>query len=223
MSIGWPTSRALSGSSSSRSRRAGDFPPLRSLDALPGNLPLQLTSFVGREREVQTMLALLAERRILTLTGVGGVGKTRRRSRRRRRRCPGSADGAWVIELAHVREPAAVDQAVAAVFGLKAPPGEDASEALLDSLRGKELLLVVDNCEHVLVPASSLVVALVRECPSVTILATSREALGVAGEHVIGVASLAGPADRRSGRGHGQRVGPAVCGARRARSAATSS
>jgi predicted ATPase/class 3 adenylate cyclase len=171
-----------------------DFPPLRSLDALPGNLPLQLTSFVGREREVQTLLSLLAERRILTLTGIGGVGKTRLALQAAAEALPRFRHGAWVTELGHVREPGAVDEAVAAVLGLKAPPGEDARRALLDSLRGKQLLLVVDNCEHVLASASSLVVEVARECPSVTILATSREALGVAGEHVIGVASLAVPA-----------------------------
>jgi predicted ATPase/class 3 adenylate cyclase len=170
-----------------------EFPPLRSLDALPGNLPLQLTSFVGREREVKSTLALLDDRRIVTLTGIGGVGKTRLALQVAAEALPQFRHGAWVVELAQVREPAAVDEAVAAVFGLKAPPGEDARRPLLDSLRGKQLLLVVDNCEHVLAPTSSLVIELAQECPSVIILATSREALGVAGEHVIGVASLAVP------------------------------
>ncbi len=170
-----------------------DFPPLRSLDALPGNLPLQLTSFVGREREVKSTLALLEERRIVTLTGIGGVGKTRLALQVAAEALPRFRHGGWMVELAQVREPGAVVEAVLAVFGLKASSGEEQRRALVESLRGKELLLVVDNCEHVLAPTSALIRELAQECPAVTILATSREALGVPGEHVVGVASLAVP------------------------------
>ena len=170
-----------------------EFPPLRSLDSLPGNLPLQLTSFVGREREVKSTLALLDDHRIVTLTGIGGVGKTRLAVQVAAEVLPEFRHGAWIVELAQVREPGAVVEAVAAVFGLKPRPGDAPGGSLVDALRGKALLLVVDNCEHVLAPAATLIRELAQECPGVKMLATSREALGVSGEQVIGVMSLAVP------------------------------
>jgi predicted ATPase/class 3 adenylate cyclase len=170
-----------------------EFPPLRSVDALPGNLPRQLTSFVGRDDEVQMVSALVDERQVVTLTGVGGMGKTRLALEVAAAALPRFRHGAWVIELAPVREPAAVAEAAAAVFGLKAADGEDAGRVLVEALRLKELLLIVDNCEHVLGPATALIRDLVQHCADVTVLATSREGLGLPGEHVVGVASLTLP------------------------------
>jgi predicted ATPase/class 3 adenylate cyclase len=166
------------------------FPPLRSLDALPGNLPQQLTSFVGRDDEVRAVRSLLDDRRLVTLTGVGGVGKTRLALQVAAEALVRFRHGAWFVELAQVREPGAVAEAVAGIFGLKLPGSVAPERALADSMRTRRLLLVVDNCEHLLGPVSVVIAELLRQCPGVTVLATSREALGIAGEQVVGVGSL---------------------------------
>src|SRR6185437_8889679 len=157
-----------------------DFPPLQSLTALPNNLPLQLTTFVGRERELLEVKQALETTRLLTLTGTGGCGKTRlalQAAAELVERCP---DGVWLVELA-------------AVLAIPAQPGQPVETTLVHALRAKRLLLLLDNCEHLLDACARLADRLLHGCSGVTILATSREALGIAGEISRRVPSLALP------------------------------
>jgi len=169
------------------------FPTLRPSDADAGNLPLQVSSFIGRGRELEQTATALGEARVVTLTGVGGVGKTRLALQVAGQMVPRFADGAWLCELAQVRDAAGVDDAVAAVFSVTARAGQSTREALVDFLRSKELLLVLDNCEHQLAGAAALAVVLERSCPRLVILATSREGLGIEGERLIPVPSMVTP------------------------------
>ena len=172
-----------------------DFGPLQSLDAMPGNLPVQVTSFVGRDDERKRIADELRGTPVVTLTGVGGVGKTRLALEVAADVIPEYRAGAWFVELAGVRDPDAVPDAIMATFGLQAPTGMSVTDGLLEFLRTKELLLVLDNCEHVLRPVADLVGVVARGCPHVHVLATSREGLNVAGERMLGVASLDVPDD----------------------------
>ena len=170
-----------------------EFPPLRSLDVLPGNLPVRVTSFVGRHDELGRVAGELGQARLVTLTGVGGVGKTRLALEVAADIVPEYRDGAWLCELAGVRDPAAVPDAIVTLFGLQPRTGLTAAEVLLEFLHAKQLLLVLDNCEHLLRAVAGLVSDVVRSCPGVRVLATSREGLNVAGERILGVASLEVP------------------------------
>ena len=154
------------------------------------DLPLELTSFVGREREIADVTHLLLEARLLTLTGTGGVGKTRLAVEVAERCRPAFADGARFVDLAPVTEPAMVAQAVLAGLGLQPEGGRPPLETVLSRLRTRELLLVLDNCEHVLAACRTLSDSVLRACPGVRILATSREPLGTAGETVWTVPAL---------------------------------
>jgi predicted ATPase/class 3 adenylate cyclase len=167
-----------------------DFPRLRSLDAVPGNLPVQVTSFVGREQDLERVAATLGEARVVTLTGVGGVGKTRLALQVAGEMSPAFRDGAWLCELAGVRESEAVAEAIVAVFQVEPRQGVSVAEALVEFLHAKQLLLVLDNCEHLLKPVARLVADIERACLAVRVLATSREGLNVAGEHLLVVPSL---------------------------------
>jgi predicted ATPase len=169
------------------------FPPLRSLDALPNNLPRQLTSFVGRERELAQVRRLLAAAPLLTLTGVGGCGKTRLALQAAADALEAYPDGVWLVELAPLADPALVPQAVAAALGVREEPGRPLAATLTDALTPKRLLLVLDNCEHVLEACARLADALLRACPRLRVLATSREALGIGGETAWRVPSLTLP------------------------------
>ncbi len=167
-----------------------DFPPLRSLDAMPGNLPGQLTSFVGRAIERDAIADALLASRSVTVTGVGGVGKSRIAIQVAfdvLRRFP---DGAWLCELANAHDADELAQVVAATLGVVPRPGSTLDDSVLDALRTRELILVLDNCEHLVEAVGRLTEGLLRECPGVRILATSREALGVAGEQVWPLSSL---------------------------------
>jgi predicted ATPase/DNA-binding CsgD family transcriptional regulator len=152
------------------------------------NLPAPITSFVGRAQEIETCGALLAgapERtRLLTLSGPGGVGKTRLALEVAAvlGRNDAFADGVWLVELAALNDPARLPQVVASVFGLQEERGRTFSDLLLDALSGRNLLLVLDNCEHLVHGAAGLAHAVLSACPSVRILATSREPLGITGE-----------------------------------------
>jgi predicted ATPase/class 3 adenylate cyclase len=167
-----------------------DFPPLRALDASPGNLRPQTTSFIGRESEVAEVQAVLRTHRLVTLTGVGGVGKTRLALEVTGQLADEFPDGVWFFELAAVADPAAVPDAVAAVLGITQQPGKSVSESVAAALEGRIRLLVFDNCEHVRDAAADLVEAILAHSATVRILATSREGLGVADEQLWLVPSL---------------------------------
>ena len=170
-----------------------DFPPIVTAAERTGNLPVPVSSFIGRARELEQTAATLSGARVVTLTGPGGVGKTRLALQAAAQVAPRFADGTWLAELATVRDPAGVDDAVAAVFPVTAQPGQTAREALMEFLRTKDLLLVLDNCEHLIEAAAGLAVALARSCERLVILAASREALGIDGERLVPVPPLAVP------------------------------
>jgi predicted ATPase len=167
-----------------------DFPPLRALDAGPGNLRPAPTSFIGRESELDEVQAAVKAHRLVTLTGVGGVGKTRLALEVAGRLADEFPDGVWVFELAAVTDPAAIPDAVAAVLGITQQPGKTVSESVAAALEGRLRLLVLDNCEHVLDAAADLIEAILAQSATVRVLATSREGLGVPGEQVWPVPSL---------------------------------
>jgi len=170
-----------------------EFPPIRTVAERPGNLPLPVSSFVGRERELEQTAAALGQTRVVTLTGPGGVGKTRLALQAATQLAGRFGDGGWLCELAPVRDPDGVDDAVAAVFSLTARAGQSTREALVEFLRAKDLLLVLDNCEQVLAGAAALAENLARSCERLAILATSREGLGIEGEHLVPVPPLEVP------------------------------
>jgi predicted ATPase len=167
-----------------------EFPALRALDASPGNLRAATTSFIGRESEVAELQAAVKAHRLVTLTGVGGVGKTRLALEVAARRADEFPDGVWFFELAAVTDPAAVPDAVAAVLGITQQPGKTVTESVASALEGRVRLLVFDNCEHVVDSAADLVEAILAASATVTILATSREGLGVSEEQLWRVPSL---------------------------------
>ena len=161
-----------------------DFPPLRALDTSPGNLRPATTSFIGRDSEVAEINEAVRAHRLVTLTGVGGVGKTRLALEVAAQLGDEFPDGVWLFELAAVTDPAAVPDAVAAVLGITQQPGKTVTESVAAALEGRVRLLVFDNCEHVLDAAADLVEAILAQSATVKVLATSREGLGVADEQV---------------------------------------
>jgi predicted ATPase len=166
------------------------FPALRALDASPGDLRPQTTSFIGRESEVAELHAAAKAHRLVTLTGVGGVGKTRLAVEVAARLADEFPDGVWFFELAAVTDPAAVPDAVAAVLGITQQPGKTVTESVASALEGRSRLLVFDNCEHVVDTVADLVEAILAASATVRILATSREGLGVSEEQLWRVPSL---------------------------------
>jgi predicted ATPase len=154
---------------------------------------LQVSSFIGRTRELEQTSSMLGPARVVTLTGAGGVGKTRLALQVAGQVAARFGDGAWWCELAPVRDSAGVDDAVATVLTVTAPAGLSTSEALVEFLRGKQLLLVLDNCEHLLEGAAALAEVLQRSCERLVILATSREGLGIEGERLVPVPPLQVP------------------------------
>jgi predicted ATPase/class 3 adenylate cyclase len=167
-----------------------DFPPLDTVDSIPGNLPAQGTSFVGRDAAIAEIGGSLRAHRLVTLVGVGGIGKTRLALQAAAAMAGEFRDGAWLVELASVPDASVVTEAVAAIFAVAPQAGRNWTDGIVESLRGRHLLLVLDNCEHVLDEAARLAETLVAQCPDTTILATSREALGIAGEGTWPVPSL---------------------------------
>ena len=172
-----------------------EFPPLRSVDSHPNNLPRQLTSFVGRERQLAEAKRLLASSPLLTLTGPGGVGKTRIALQLAEELLGELQDGAWLVDLGVLTDPDYLATAVGSALGLAEQPGRPLLATILDHLRGREVLLVLDNCEHVVAASAELADSLLRSSASLRIVATSREALGIAGEALFPVPSLALPED----------------------------
>lgn len=176
------------------------FPPLKSLDnpALPNNLPLQLTSFIGRAKEMADVKNLLDATRLLTLTGGGGCGKTRLSLEVATDALEHFPDGVWLVELAPISDPALVTQTVASVLNLAEQAGKPLLQTLTETLKAKKLLLLLDNCEHLLTACARLTEALLRSCPNVKIIASSREGLGIAGEQAYRVPSLSLPDIRQT-------------------------
>jgi predicted ATPase len=160
-----------------------------------------LTSFVGRDEELSAIATALEEWRLVTLTGTGGVGKTRLAVQVAAEVVERFAGGAWFCELAAVDDGDAMSQAVATTLGCQQRVGLSLAESVVEFLKVRELLLVLDNCEHLLDEAGALADAVVRSCPKVRVLVTSREALEVAGERVLRVRSLPAPAESTRGLG----------------------
>ena len=165
--------------------------------AQPG-LPLQLTRFIGREKEIAEVRRLVSQARLVTLTGAGGSGKTRLALEAAGGLLDAYAysDGVWLVELAPLADPWLVPQGAATALGLPELRGRPVTEVLLNFLRRKQLLLVLDNCEHLVQACAELAESLLRACPQLTILATSREALNIVGETPFMVPTLASPAER---------------------------
>ena len=169
-----------------------EFPPLRSLDAFTTNLAPQRTSFVGRDAELAAVKDALADARLVTLTGVGGVGKTRLAVQAAAAMLAEFPDGVWLVELAAVGDPDALPDAVLTTVGLVPQPGLTTTSSIAEAFAGRRSLLVLDNCEHVLDAAAELVEALLERDGPAKILATSREGLRVADERLWPVPSLGG-------------------------------
>jgi predicted ATPase/DNA-binding CsgD family transcriptional regulator len=188
--------RLLRSRSIIRASAARAFKPSEFSCMSANNLPIQLTSFVGRERELVALQRLLPTTRLLTLTGAGGVGKTRLSLAVAASELDQFPDGAWWVELAPLADPALVPQAVASALGMREEPGRPILATLIDYLRDKCLLLVLDNCEHLITACAALADALLHAAPRVRILASSREALGIAGETEYHVPSMLAPNPR---------------------------
>jgi predicted ATPase/class 3 adenylate cyclase/DNA-binding CsgD family transcriptional regulator len=174
-----------------------DFPPLASLDRMPNNLPVQLTTFIGRIGELTEASLLLTDRRLLTLTGAGGSGKTRLAVQLAGELVDEFSDGIWFADLAPVIDADLVPAGVARAAGISEIPGQPLIESLTGHLAGHTALLILDNCEHLLDACAALTEQLLRACPTLRVLATSREPLGAEGETVYRVPPLGVPADER--------------------------
>ena len=159
-------------------------------------LPLQLTSFVGRDAELAELAHLVGTARLVTLTGAGGIGKTRLAVEVGQRVSEQFSDGVWLVDLASVADARLVPQAVASVLGISEQARRPLMDVLTDSLRSRSLLLVLDNCEHLVHACAELAQRLLQNCPDLRILATSREPLGVAGETTWRVPPLGLPERR---------------------------
>jgi predicted ATPase/class 3 adenylate cyclase len=168
-----------------------EFPPPRSLDALPTNLPSQLTTFIGRAAELVRVTKAIADYRLVTLTGVGGVGKTRLALQVAADVIAQFADGVWVCELAPATDAETLLGVVAATFSVPDRPGVALEQSVVEALRPRHLLWIVDNCEHLVEPTARLIDRVLRVCPGVRVLATSREALDLDGEATVPIRSMA--------------------------------
>lgn len=170
-----------------------EFPPLRTVDAAPNNLPTLPSSFIGRDRELEEVIDLVRGSRLVTLTGVGGAGKTRIALQAAAHTTPEYRDGVWLVELAAITDPETVEPAMSAAVGVEQPSGVEPRDALLDHLADKTALMIVDNCEHLLDAVAALVHDLVSRLPQLTVVATSRELLGVPGEVTYRLRSMSLP------------------------------
>ena len=167
-----------------------DFPPLTTLETFNHNLPMQLSSFIGRERELAEAQAKLTSARLLTLIGPGGTGKTRLSLQIAAEQIPNFKDGVWLVELAPVSDPAFIVSTIASVFELREVRNISLISILLDYLRSRHLMLILDNCEHLVEASAKIASQLLHACANLKIIASSREALGIDGETVYRVPSL---------------------------------
>ncbi|HLZ31996.1 MAG TPA: tetratricopeptide repeat protein [Chloroflexota bacterium] len=170
-----------------------DFPPLNSLDILANNLPTQTTRFIGRQREVAAVRELASAQRLLTLSGTGGAGKTRLALQVAADLVDTFKDGVWLVELGPIADPALVPQAVASALSVREEPGRAPLSALVEFVRSRNLLVLLDSCEHVVQACAELANTLLRAAPDLHILVTSREVLGISGETTWRVPSLSLP------------------------------
>ena len=177
--------------------QAAEFPRSSEHRRSSNNLPLQLTSFVGREQELEEITDLVAANRLLTLTGSGGSGKTRLVLTVAAGLAEDFEEGVWLVELASLSDAGLVPQAIASVLGVRENPGSSLVEALSAYLQPRTALLILDNCEHLIRACADVAAALLGSCPNLRILATSREALGVPGEMLYTVPPLTLPDPRR--------------------------
>jgi predicted ATPase/class 3 adenylate cyclase/DNA-binding CsgD family transcriptional regulator len=175
----------------------GDFQPLRSLDSFPNNLPLQLTSFIGREEEIVEVKQMLQGSRLVTLTGSGGSGKTRLSLQLAADMLDQYADGTWLVDLSPITDPALLPNAAAAAMSIREVDGQELTRTITIRLAGSRSLLILDNCEHLLDASAAFATTVLDACPDVGILATSREPIGIAGEAQWRVRSLACPPTSR--------------------------
>jgi predicted ATPase/class 3 adenylate cyclase len=170
------------------------FPPLRSLESLPNNLPRQLTPLIGRDDVLAEVEPLVLEQPLVSLLGTGGIGKTRLALQVGADLLDGAGDGVWLVELATLSEAASVVNAIASTFGLREQGERPMIDVLVPYLKSRRLLLILDNCEHLIEEVARVADAILRAAPQVRILATSREPLRIAGERVYRVPTLAVPA-----------------------------
>lgn len=175
-----------------------EFPPLRSLSVRPNNLPLELTSFIGRERETAEIKRTLANSRMMTLVGAGGGGKTRLALHVAAELIGAYPDGAWLVEFGPLGDASLVPHTVAVALRVREEPGTPLTATITAALRQKSLLLVLDNCEHVIADVSALANLMLKTCAGVRILATSRQALDVPGETLWQVPSMSLPDPQRA-------------------------
>jgi predicted ATPase len=172
-----------------------DFPPLRTIEAINHNLPMQLTSFIGREHEIAEAQNLLSSTRILTFIGPGGTGKTRLCLQVAAEQISEFKDGVWLVELAQLADSTYVLSTIASTFNLREVQGVRLIDTVTDYLRGKQLLLILDNCEHLIETCAQLSDHFLHACPKLKMITSSREALGINGETVYRVPSLSLPQD----------------------------
>lgn len=176
-----------------------NYPPLKTLDnympgaASPSNLPLELTKFIKRDRELVEAQELLSSARLLTFIGPGGIGKTRLSIQLGAEVMPAFRDGVWLVELEPLTEPDLILHSITAIFGLRELPGVPVINLITDYLRARHLLMILDNCEHFVDACAELAKQLLQSCPHLKILATSREALGIASENVYSIPPLSNP------------------------------
>jgi predicted ATPase/class 3 adenylate cyclase len=167
-----------------------EFPPLKSLETIPNNLPVQQTSFRGREHDLEEVKSLLSQHKLLTLSGSGGVGKTRLALQVGAEVLDNYPDGVWLADFAPITDPELVSSIIAQELGMTQVEGRRVDESIPQWLKRKKLLLILDNCEHVLEAVAAIANAITRSCVDVRLLATSRQALGVSGEEVLRLPSL---------------------------------
>ena len=190
----------LGASTRTHTSQAAALQPIAEAKSTPHNLPIQLTSFIGREKEIAEIKRLLSDEsvRLLTLTGPGGCGKTRLALQAASSLLDGFRDGVWLVEFAPLTEAALVPQTVAVILGLKEEQGYLLLTTLTNHLLSKRVLLVLDNCEHLIQPIAQLAETILQTCPDVHILSTSREILAIAGERALSVPSLSLPDQHES-------------------------
>jgi len=174
-----------------------DFPPLKTLDARPNNLPIQLTSFIGREKEMQEIKNKLSGTRMITLLGPGGTGKTRLSMQTGADLIDDFINGVCITELASLTDPDLISITIARSLKISEQPGQGAEITLVNHLKDKELLLILDNCEHLIEPCAHTVEKLLQNCQQLKIIATSREALRINGETIYSVISLSFPTQKQ--------------------------